>query len=153
MLSAVSSTSEREAFRYQLIPSPLVCYQPGSGFFVVLSTISLHRGINISVGRPLAYVNSMVEKETVGVRLPQDKVNEIEEMAEENDISKSDATRRLIREGMKLQDSGITVAAGNSLLDPDETAKAESPLNSTDPYTLTTLVLVLMISLKVFGIL
>jgi hypothetical protein len=95
----------------------------------------------------------MVEKETVGVRLPQDKVNEIEEMAEENDISKSDATRRLIREGMKLQDSGITVAAGNSLLDPDETAKAESPLNSTDPYTLTTLVLVLMISLKVFGIL
>ena len=51
----------------------------------------------------------MAEKETVGVRLPTDKVNRIEQMAEEKDISKSDATRRLIRKGLDLEEMGLSV--------------------------------------------
>jgi hypothetical protein len=51
----------------------------------------------------------MAEKETVGVRLPTDKVNEIEQIAEENDITKSDATRRLIRKGLNLEEMGLSV--------------------------------------------
>jgi hypothetical protein len=49
----------------------------------------------------------MVEKETVGVRLPQDKVDRIEKLAEEKNITKSDATRRLIDKGIEFNDSGI----------------------------------------------
>ena len=94
----------------------------------------------------------MAEKETVGVRLPTDKVKEIEQIAEDNDITKSDATRRVIREGLKLNKSGITVAAGNNFMDKEGKSKAESPLNETDPYTLLTLALVVLITVRVFGL-
>jgi hypothetical protein len=66
----------------------------------------LDRGINISVGSTLALVN-MVEKETVGVRLAPDKVNKIEQLAEEKNITKSDATRRIIDKGIRFDESGI----------------------------------------------
>jgi hypothetical protein len=49
----------------------------------------------------------MVEKETVGVRLAPDKVERIEELAEEKQITKSDATRRLIDKGIDFKDSDI----------------------------------------------
>jgi len=95
----------------------------------------------------------MAEKETVGVRLPTDTVEEIESMAKEKDISKSDATRRLIREGMKLQGSGLTVAAGNYLSSSDsDYSEAHSPLNH-NPYSVLTFALTVLITLRVFGIL
>lgn len=95
----------------------------------------------------------MAEKETVGVRLPTDRVEEIEQIAEDNEITKSDAVRRVIREGLKLNKSGITVAAGNNFMDKEGKSKAESPLNETDPYTLLTLVLTIIITLNLYGIL
>lgn len=95
----------------------------------------------------------MAEKETVGVRLPTDKVEEIEQIAEDNEITKSDAVRRVIREGLKLNKSGITVAAGNSFMDEENVSEANHPINDTDPYTLLTLVLTIIITLNLYGIL
>lgn len=63
----------------------------------------------------------MVEKETVGVRLPQDKVERIENLADEKNISKSDATRRLIDKGIEFQESPI-----NTLVTQTEDSEAES---------------------------
>jgi len=56
----------------------------------------------------------MVEKEMVGVRLPKDTLERIEEYAERQDISKSDALRRMIERGVDLEEAGLTVAASQS---------------------------------------
>lgn len=69
----------------------------------------------------------MVEKETVGVRLPQDKVERIENLADEKNISKSDATRRLINKGIEFQESPI-----NTLVTQVEDSETE---NDKDPVT------------------
>lgn len=66
----------------------------------------------------------MGKKETVGVRLPQDKVNRIEELAEKKNISKSDATRRLINKGIEFNDSGIeTLITDTDSDQPEEDKK------------------------------
>lgn len=69
----------------------------------------------------------MVEKETVGVRLPQDKVERIENLADEKNISKSDATRRLIDKGIEFQESPI-----NTLVTQTEDSETE---NDKEPVT------------------
>ena len=69
----------------------------------------------------------MVEKETVGVRLAPDKIERIERLAEEKDITKSDATRRLIDKGIDFQDSGI-----DTLITQKEDSDKENP---TEPIT------------------
>lgn len=61
--------------------------------------------------RLLSYVNGMTDKEMVGVRLPKDTHRQVEEYAEDHDLSKSDALRRMIEKGIDLEEAGLTVAA------------------------------------------
>lgn len=62
----------------------------------------------------------MVEKETVGVRLAEDKIEQIEKLAKEKNITKSDATRRLIDKGIELKKSPI-----DTLVTGDENSQTE----------------------------
>jgi len=62
----------------------------------------------------------MADKEMVGVRLPADTLRRVERYAEEHDISKSDALRRMIEKGVDLEEAGLTVAASHQ---PDEEEK------------------------------
>jgi len=55
----------------------------------------------------------MAEKETVGVRLPADTLGRVEQYADEHDLSKSDALRRMIQKGLDLEEAGLTVAASS----------------------------------------
>lgn len=59
----------------------------------------------------------MTEKEMVGVRLPADTLRRVERYAEDHDLSKSDALRRMIEKGVDLEEAGLTVAASHQ---PDE---------------------------------
>jgi hypothetical protein len=75
----------------------------------------------------------MVEKETVGVRLAPDKVERIEELAEEKQITKSDATRRLIDKGIDFKDSDI----GTLLTDSNNSSTESSKEPVADGGTIT----------------
>lgn len=50
----------------------------------------------------------------VGVRLPSDTLREVEQYAEEHDLSKSDALRRMVKKGVDLEKAGLTVAASQN---------------------------------------
>jgi len=52
------------------------------------------------------------DKTMVSFRVSQDTKAEIEEYADEQDISQSEAFRRLIRKGSELENSGITISIG-----------------------------------------
>jgi uncharacterized membrane protein len=54
---------------------------------------------------------SMTEKEMVGVRLPTDILERVEQYADDHDLSKSDALRRMVKKGVDLEEAGLTVAA------------------------------------------
>lgn len=56
----------------------------------------------------------MTDKEMVGVRLPSDTLREVEQYAEEHDLSKSDALRRMVKNGVDLEKAGLTVAASQN---------------------------------------
>jgi predicted DNA-binding protein len=64
----------------------------------------------------------MTDKEMVGVRLPADTLRRVEQYAEDHDLSKSDALRRMIQKGVELEDAGIAVAAATV---QDETEEKE----------------------------
>lgn len=53
----------------------------------------------------------MTDKEMVGVRLPADTLRWVEQYADDHDLSKSDALRRMIEKGVDLEEAGLTVAA------------------------------------------
>lgn len=56
----------------------------------------------------------------VGVRLPNDTLRRVERYADEHDISKSDALRRMIEKGVDLEEAGLTVAASQSATEKEE---------------------------------
>lgn len=70
--------------------------------------------------RSLTYVNGMADKEMVGVRLPADTLRRVEQYAEDHDLSKSDALRRMIEKGVDLQEAGLTVAASQTTASESE---------------------------------
>jgi len=61
----------------------------------------------------------MTDKEMVGVRLPQDTHRQVEEYAEDHDLSKSDALRRMIEKGIELESAGLAVAAATQTQDDE----------------------------------
>ncbi len=62
----------------------------------------------------------MTEKEMVGVRLPADTLRRVERYAEDHDLSKSDALRRMIEKGVDLEEAGLTVAASHQSDEKEE---------------------------------
>lgn len=62
----------------------------------------------------------MTDKEMVGVRLPKDTHRQIEQYADEHDLSKSDALRRMIEKGVELESAGLAVAAATQTENSDD---------------------------------
>lgn len=54
----------------------------------------------------------MGNKQTVGIRLDPDKVEQIERLAKQKDISKSEAGRRLVEQGLEVSQGDVTVIYG-----------------------------------------
>lgn len=59
----------------------------------------------------------------VGVRLPKDTLRQVEQYAEDREISKSDALRRMIEKGVDLEEAGLTVAASHPSKEEDDEEK------------------------------
>ncbi len=55
----------------------------------------------------------MTDKELISVRLETDTKQRVEEYADEHDVTRSVAIRRLLDKGADLEDAGITVAASS----------------------------------------
>lgn len=56
----------------------------------------------------------MTDREMVSVRLERDTKQRVEKYAEEHDVSRSTAIRRLLEKGADLEDAGIAVAASRT---------------------------------------
>lgn len=67
----------------------------------------------------------MTDKEMVGVRLPKDTHRQVEEYAENHDLSKSDALRRMIEKGVELESAGLAVAAATQNQDNEPEPMAD----------------------------
>lgn len=65
----------------------------------------------------------MTDKEMVGVRLPADTLRWVEQYADDHDLSKSDALRRMIEKGVDLEEAGLTVAASQKTTEEPEEEK------------------------------
>jgi hypothetical protein len=74
----------------------------------------------------------MSNKEMVGVRLPADTLAQVEQYAEDHDLSKSDALRRMIEKGVDLEEAGLTVAASRQLDGKEEKEEKEEEGLVTD---------------------
>jgi hypothetical protein len=67
----------------------------------------------------------MTKKEMVGVRLPTDTLERVEQYADDHDLSKSDALRRMVKKGVDLEEAGLTVATSQK---PTEDSDEEEPI-------------------------
>ena len=67
----------------------------------------------------------MTDKEMVGVRLPADTLRRVEQYADDHDLSKSDALRRMIKKGVDLEEAGLTVAASQQKTEEPEEEEKE----------------------------
>lgn len=56
-------------------------------------------------------IRTMTDREMVSVRLETDTKNRVEQYAEEHDVTRSTAIRRLLEKGADLEEAGIAVAA------------------------------------------
>jgi predicted DNA-binding protein len=66
----------------------------------------------------------MTDKEMVGVRLPPDTLERVQRYADDHDLSKSDALRRMIEKGVDLEEAGLAVAASQKTNQEEEEKEA-----------------------------
>lgn len=61
----------------------------------------------------------------VGVRLPKDTLRRVEQYADNHDISKSDALRRMIEKGVDMEEAGLAVAVSQKAAGTDREPMAD----------------------------